>query len=120
MIKAFKAIKGFNRVEKKNWYKEISEDARPTRATSTIKGGEVIKKEAILKVERARLEIRRNFFSIRAAIEWNGLPEEVKKCTSINGFKDSYDRWRNNQQNTDGADMTTVGGETNENFPGPS
>ena len=107
-------------MEKENWYKEISEDARPTRATSTIQGGKVIKKEAILKVEGARLEIRRNFFSIRAAKEWNGLPEEVKKCTSINGFKDSYDRWRNTQHNAEGADIMTVGGEMNENYPGPS
>ena len=91
-IETFKTLKGFNRVQKENWFKEISDNARPTRMTSTVQGGQVVKKEAVLEVERSRLEIRRNFFSTRAAKEWNELPESVKKSTSVNGFKDSYDR----------------------------
>ena len=61
------------------------------------------------------LEVRRKFFSIRAAKEWNELPEEMKMCMSINRFKDSYDRWRNKNNHARVADMTTVGGGSNEN-----
>ena len=60
----------------------------------------MIKKNAVLVVDRARLEIRRNFFTIRAAKTWNELPEIVKNCTSINGFKTAYDNWKNST-NTD-------------------
>ena len=55
--------------------------------------GTVVKKESVLVIERARLEIRRNSFPIRAAETWNELPETVKKSTSINGFKTAYDKW---------------------------
>ena len=44
-------------------------------------------------MDRARLEIRRNFFTIRAANEWNNIPDEVKKLISVNSFKNGYDRW---------------------------
>ena len=64
---------------------------------AVMEGDNVVKKQSVLQVERARLETRRNFFSIRAAQQWNELPELVKNSTSINGFKNAYDRWRNNQ-----------------------
>ena len=79
-----------------------------------------MKRKAVLEVERSRLETRRNFFSIRAAREWNELPESVKKSTSVNGFKDAYDRWRYTNTNGGGADMKTERRETSENYPSPS
>ena len=97
MIQTFKVLKGFNRVSKENWFQEIPENARPTRMNAVMEGDKVVKKQSVLQVERARLETRRNFFSIRAAQQWNELPELVKNSTSINGFKNAYDRWRNNQ-----------------------
>ena len=74
---------------------ERTDDARPARATTKVEGDKVVKKESVLVIERARLEIRRNSFPIRAAKGWNELPEEVKSSTSINGFKTAYDRWWN-------------------------
>ena len=53
-----------------------------------------MKKEMVLEVEKARLEIRRNFFSIRAAKAWNKLPEAIKQQTSVNAFKNKYDAWK--------------------------
>ena len=90
-------LKGFSQVSKENWFQLVPEDARPTRTNATVKSGEAVKKEAVLVVERARLETRRNFFSIRAVKKWNELPEVVKNSTSINGFKNMYDKWRNSQ-----------------------
>ena len=42
--------------------------------------------------------MRKHFFTVRVVKKWNELPEEVKNQTSINGFKNSYDRWRLNQK----------------------
>ena len=74
VIETFKTLKGFNRVKKEDWFTEISDNARPTRMTSIVREGQVVKRKAVLEVERSRLETRRNFFSIRAAREWNELP----------------------------------------------
>ena len=52
-----------------------------------------VRREMVLVVERANLEIRKNLFAIRAGKDWNKLPEEVKNQTSINAFKNAYDRW---------------------------
>ena len=99
-IQTFKVLKGFSNVELNNWFQLIPDDARPTRATSTIEDGNAVKKESVLVVERARLETRKNFFAIRAAKEWNKLPELVKNRTSINAFKAAYDKWINSQPMT--------------------
>ena len=44
--------------------------------------------------QRAKLEVRRNFFTVRVEKEWNSLPEVVKAQRTVNGFKNAYDRWR--------------------------
>ena len=55
--------------------------------------------------ERAHLEVRRNFFSVRVARTWNMLPEAVKGQRTVNGFKNHYDRWREeNLQTIDAED----------------
>ena len=94
-IQTFKVLRGFSRVSRENWFQLVPGNARPTRANAIVDGNEVVKKDSMLVIERARLEIRRNFFTTRAATTWNGLPENVKNCTSINGFKTAYDRWKN-------------------------
>ena len=48
----------------------------------------------VLKVETARLEIRRNFFTIRAANTWNNIPDFVREKKTVNGFKNAYDKWK--------------------------
>ena len=52
--------------------------------------GKVVKKAAVLAMERTRLETRRNFYSVRAAEKWKfQLPEMVKNRNSVNGFKNA-------------------------------
>ena len=84
-----------SKVEKNEWFEEVGDEARPTRANSVITNQGHVKKEKILKVPNARLEVRKNFFSIRAARTWNDLPERVKTQQSINSFKNAYDAWEN-------------------------
>ena len=101
MIETFKTLKGFNKVEKDKWFTVVGEDARATRMTTIVTNEGEIRKENVLQMERARLDVRKNFFTVRATRHWNDLPEEVKRQTSINAFKNSYDRLRgNSSQNT--------------------
>ena len=104
VIEVFKTMKGFNRVEKESWFTEVGEEARPTRSTVNITEEGEVRKEHVLKVERARLEVRRNFFTVRAAKSWNELPDGTKKVTSINSFKNSYDKWRKNTPEAAGGE----------------
>ena len=73
-------------------------------------------------MKRANLEVRKNFFSIRAAKQWDELPEEVKRQKTLNAFKGAYDVWKrgsavkqtiHNDSTTRGED-TSGGGNANE------
>ena len=95
-IETFKTLKGFNRVEKEKWFQREEENRRPTRQNAEATDEGVRKKENVLQTEAARLEIRRNFFNVRATKTWNAIPEVVKNQTSVNAFKNAYDRWKSN------------------------
>ena len=87
-------MKGLNRVYKTRWF-DIQEAVqhRETRANSTMQDGERTRKENVLNQEKANLEIRRNFYTVRVASQWNSLPEKVKSQQSLNAFKNSLDKW---------------------------
>ena len=96
-IETFKTLKGFNKVDKEKWFVLENEDARPTRRNAEVSEGGIRKKDYVLRVETARLEVRRNFYNVRAAKAWSDIPQSVKETTSINAFKNAYDKWSNNQ-----------------------
>ena len=58
-----------------------------------MQDGERTRKENVLNQEKANLEIRRNFYTVRVASKWNSLPEKVKTQQSLNAFKNSLDKW---------------------------
>ena len=93
-IETFKTLKGFNRVRREEWFSVMEADARPTRSTTSIGGEGEERRELMLKVERANLEIRRNFFTIRAVKTWNAVPDSVKNRRTVNAFKTAYDNWK--------------------------
>ena len=95
MIETFKVMRGFNRVERDNWF-SIQEEAehRPTRLNSFIVEGKQERKMEVIVGERAQLDVRKNFFTLRVEREWNRLPEVVKAQRTVNGCKNHYDRWR--------------------------
>ena len=95
MIEVFKTMKGFNRVNKQDWFKiEESGTTRATRANATVEGGSVEKHECRLYKPTARCETRNNFFTVRTVRPWNDLPESVKGQKTVNSFKSAYDRWK--------------------------
>ena len=96
-IEAFKTIKGFNQVKKEKWFEFESEEQRPTRRNTEITDGGERRRSYVLREEKARLEVRKHFFNVRAAKTWNGIPESVREKTSVNAFKNVYDKWKESQ-----------------------
>ena len=47
-----------------------------------------------LRQQAARLEVRRNFFSIRVVEEWNKIPSTIKMASSVTSFKNRYKKHR--------------------------
>ena len=66
-IETFKTIKGFNRVIKENWFEFEAEDQRPTRRNTEITKEGERRRGNVLREERARLDVRKNSFNVRAA-----------------------------------------------------
>ena len=93
-IEAFKTLNGFNQVDKTKWFEIEDEGQRPTRHNVVITEEGERRRKNVLKVETARLEIRKNFFNIRAANIWNKIPDEIREKKTVNGFKVAYDGWK--------------------------
>ena len=93
-IEAFKTIRGFNHVVKEKWFEFESELQRPTRRNTQITEDGERRKSHVLREEKSRLEVRKNFFTVRAPKTWNKIPESVKEKTSVNAFKNAYDKWK--------------------------
>ena len=108
VIEAFKTIKGFNRVQVEKWFSFESEDARPTRSNTTITDEGEKRRKYVMKGETARLETRKNFYSVRITNEWNEIPDWVKEKESVNAFKNAYDKWASHQPRQRGGEKTTT------------
>ena len=98
MVETFKTLKGFNRVDRDNWFKFRNDGMRATRSTVSVTDNIQQEREDVLFLESIRLDTRKNFFTFRAVNKWNQIPENVKQKKSINAFKNSYDEWRKQQQ----------------------
>ena len=107
-IETFKTLKGFNRVRREDWFSVRAADARPTRSTTSISEEGEERRELMLQIQRANLEIRRNYFTIRAAKTWNGVPDIVKNQRTVNAFKSAYDKWKKENILPETADAAIV------------
>ena len=93
VIEAFKTLNGINKVDKNKWFMIEQDDTRATRRNTEVTEEGERRRVNVLKEEAARLEIRRNFYNIRAAKAWNKIPETVRNQKSTNAFKNAYDKW---------------------------
>ena len=82
LIQAYKVLSGKDDVDAGIWFRAPEAGGPSTRATS-----------GLLNVQRneGRLDIRRNFWSVRVCDSWNHLPDEVKCQGTTNGFKNALD-----------------------------
>ena len=90
-IQTFKAIKGFSRVDSDEWFSfKDPDNMRPTRSNTTVTELGESKKTHIMNVPACRLDVRKNFYSLRITRTWNNLPEQARNAKSINEFKNWY------------------------------
>ena len=83
MIEVFKILSGIENVEANTFFK--------LSVTTNLRG----QSKKLFK-NRARLQLRQNFFSQRVVSVWNGLPETVIQATSVSMFKKRLDKlWIN-------------------------
>ena len=95
MIETFKTMRGFNRVNREEWFKiQVESEHRPTRMNTIMVDGEPERRKEVIVGARAQVDVRKNFFTVRVEKAWNELPETVKAQKTVNGFKNHYDRWR--------------------------
>ena len=80
LIQVFKMIKGIDKVDHNNFFRLAK--------TSRSKGHSF----KLLK-ERARLDLRKYFFSNRVVNNWNSLPASVVEEETVNNFKNTYDKY---------------------------
>ena len=94
LIEVYKVMKGFTRVNKHHWFNiQRPEESRSTRRNASITVQGEYRRDDMISKEHVRLEIRKHFFTIRVVNRWNELPNEIRKQTSVNSFKNSLDRW---------------------------
>ena len=83
MIEVWKILHGKMDVSPGIWFTMAAEESvRVTRLSSHPLN---------IAVPTARLDIRRNFFSLRCVEKWNSLPDNVKSAPSVNAFKNRFD-----------------------------
>ena len=101
MIETFKTMRGVNHVNRDEWFRvQVEEEHRPTRSNTVVVGENLERRREVIVGQKAKLEFRRNFFTVRVEKEWNSLPEAVKAQRTVNGFKNAYDRWRKRAPHT--------------------
>ena len=83
MVEVFKILTGISDVDPKTWFNAPAEGGRVTRLAADPLN---------IKLAPARLELRKNFFSVRDCEKWNNLPSAVKTSKNVKQFKMAYKR----------------------------
>ena len=66
LIEAFKTIKGFNNVKKNAWFEFLDgEEKKKMRSNVRIEDGREIERQDIIYKEKANLDVRKNFYTLR-------------------------------------------------------
>ena len=81
LVQTFKILKGIDRVEWEEVFTKSQDIAIRTTRTTTDPMN--------LVVPRARLDIRKNSFFVRAPMLWNLLPKEAKNAKTIATFNNA-------------------------------
>ena len=92
MIQSFKILNGIDDVNPRTWFTPASDRiSQPTRSTTHILDDGSSTPTLNVQVPKARLDLRRNFFSNRVVNQWNALPSHTQKSPSVNTFKNRFD-----------------------------
>ena len=88
MCMVHKILQGRGGLNAETWFEMAGDSARPTRA-----GADPLN----IRVRHGRLDMRRNFFSLRVIEDWNKIPQEVKRLKRSEVFKRTYKQLRADQ-----------------------
>ena len=88
MAMVYKVLTGKEQVDPTEWFNMAGEAARATQATADPLN---------IRVKHGRLELRRNFFTVRVTEQWNQVPTDIKNRRTIDAFKVAYAHHRANQ-----------------------
>ena len=80
-----KIMHGTGGLHHQTWFERASDSDRVTRVAADSLN---------VKVKSGRLELRRNFFSVRVPSQWNLIPSHIKKMMPNQLFKRAYKRHR--------------------------
>ena len=86
-IEVYKYLKGFLDVDKDSLFALANMEQPKTRLQQT---------HMPLKIPRAKLDLRLNSFPVRGAKLWNSLPSAIRESSSVNTFKNAYDKHMKN------------------------
>ena len=91
IIQTFKIILGFSDVNPATWFRKINHNRVKRMANDQLN----------LEIQNSKTNIRNNFFSFRVPRKWNSFLHEVKQSTTLNIFKRSYDKFKQNPLDAD-------------------
>ena len=91
MCMMHKIMHGIGGLNHETWFEKASDSVRVTRVTADSLNVKV--KNGKLDLRR-RLDLRRNFFSVRASSQWNTVPADIKRMMPVHLFKKAYKRHR--------------------------
>ena len=83
MIETWKILTGKENVNPASWFQMASEGDQTTRQASHPLN--------LYRPQKARLDMRNNYFSARVCQKWNSLPNNIKDSKTIETFKNRYD-----------------------------
>ena len=85
MCTVHKIMHGQGGIHYRTWFEKASDSERVTRVAADSLN---------VKVKNGKLDLRKNFFSVRASSRWNEVPLEMKRIMPVHLFRRAYRRHR--------------------------
>ncbi len=85
MTQVYKILTEKDMVKSDTWFLPVNNEGRSTRSTADPLN---------LRIQPARLEVRRNFFTNRVVEDWNKIPSSLKSAKTVKSFKNGYSHLR--------------------------
>ena len=92
MLETFKILKGIDDVDYRTWFARVHELHQKTRQAVTVSADGKCWYSDNIAVPKAKLDVRKNFFSVRVVEKWNNLPISVRKAANVDQFKQEFDK----------------------------